>query len=126
MSYLVVKGGPERNAGGYVKFRKREEVDGLDINRIDKCDISVFPGGIYERQPVNAAHYICDRLDNKYDYLIDVERTDHPWHFSRFSYADCPNGYCLGQFPGRFVTSQKCVGKGQYDENPGLYPKSMK
>lgn len=42
--------------------------------------------------------------DTKVDYILHVDRDDHPENFSRFGYPWCENGYCTGNHPGRYNT----------------------
>lgn len=86
---------------------------------------------LYFAEPVRQDYTICDTAyigkdgkqktwrDPNFHYLLGLERNDHPDNFSRYGYALCPNGYCLNQFPGKYVTPQ------QYLTNiqpPGVAP----
>jgi hypothetical protein len=104
----------------YVAYNDKDEVFDLDQNVWHVTDEDVQRGAgvrhLYEF-PANApAPFICSRgRDKELNYLIGIERDDHPDHSSRFGYGRCPYGYCSGHFPGKYITSTMCS---VYDPQP--------
>lgn len=94
----------------YIKFNVKKDVGRLDINTFNQNNATVFPHHLYTGEPVNTAYYLCPTMprDKATDYIIDREKQVHPDHFSRFAYAGCPNGYCLAQWPGRYIVPSDC------------------
>ena len=53
--------------------------------------------------------YPCYRQQSpETHYVKGFDRGELPDHSSRFGYARCANGYCLGHFPGRYVNPPGC------------------
>ena len=82
---------------------------------------SQFPRNLYTGSPFNPsktqpnffreAGALPYPRDPEIDYFMFTDkdkngkpRETHPDHFSRFGYSWCPNGYCTGNFPGRYNT----------------------
>lgn len=104
----------------YVAFNDQDEVFDLDLNtwKTNKNAIKEGAAGrrMYKSEPRHPAYYTCfGGRDPETHYIIGVEREHHPDHSSRFGYAKCWNGYCSGQWPGRYATSALCS---EHDPQP--------
>jgi hypothetical protein len=80
------------------------------MNVVAREKASEFPRNFYKKEPFNISkcqpdRYFCNDypIDPKIDYLYDGTTT-HPGHFSRFGYPWFPNGYGVGNHPGRYNT----------------------
>ena len=94
----------------YAIYNSPGSVDRLNKNPYREVP-SQFPRQIYAREPSNPSHCqpfqgSCQNFvrDPEIDYFFPTERTQHPDHFSRFGYPWCPNGYCMGNMPGKYNT----------------------
>jgi len=64
---------------------------------------------MYGGNVMQQGYYVCSRpRDTELNYIIGVERDNHPDHFSHFGYARAPYGYGSGHWPGRYNTSIWC------------------
>lgn len=114
---------PGRNNRGYISFDDPIDVARLNQNTWlgtrDSIDRGITGRHMYFAEPIRQDYTICDTMyydvngkqwtwrDTEKHYLLGLDRDDHPNHFSRYGYAWCPNGYCLNQFPGKYVTPQQ-------------------
>jgi hypothetical protein len=110
---------PSNNKNTYVKYNRKNDVKALNMNTVQPgTPINVFPTNIYTGQLFPVPYYICgsgEPRDNNTDYIIDVERDQHPDHFSRFSrYAGSDLEYVSGPFNGKYNEGPNC----SYDEQP--------
>ena len=97
----------------YVAYNDRSEIKDLDRNVWNATAGTIADGvtgrHLYKHDPRHPAYYTCfGGRDKETHYIIDVERDHHPDHSSRFGYARCPNGYCSGHWPGRYISSDFC------------------
>jgi hypothetical protein len=104
----------------YVQYNDREAVKGLDINVWHSSNSIIADGAtgrhLYQHEPRHPAYYACDRTrDPGTQYIMGIDVEVHPDHSSRFGYAKCPNGYCSGHWPGRYIESTRCA---DYDPQP--------
>lgn len=97
----------------YAFYESRASLNKQDKNTVMSGDASEFPRNIYGKEPLNPSRcqplrYGCQDYprDTAINYFFGTERTVHPDHFSRFGYPWCPNGYCVGNHPGRYNTPQ--------------------
>jgi len=97
----------------YAFYESKASLRMQDRNTVPRKCASEFPRRIYAKEPFNPSHcqplqYDCQNYprDKTIDYFFGTERTVHPDHFSRFGYPWCPNGYCVGNFPGRYNTPE--------------------
>lgn len=107
-------------------------------NNLNDIPVSVFPRNIYGGEAMGG-HYDQPFRNNglpgatlgtpaefvprdvEMDYFIDPThnykgndptiKNTHPHHFSRFGYKGCPNGYCIGNWPGRYNTAPDLLNK---------------
>lgn len=98
---------------GYVGYNDRYDIKALDMNVWDATDATIADGAsgrhLYKNEPRSTSQYLCDDgRDVDTNYILGVDRDDHPDHTSRFSFGHCPNGYCTGNWPGRYATSLVC------------------
>lgn len=104
---------PSKNQS-YVQYMYPEDLKKLDRNtwNVDDNDLAAGAGGgraMYSVEPRHRAHYMCSGgRDPETRYLFNREKTRHPDFSSRFGYGRCPNGYCLGHFPGRYIVPSEC------------------
>jgi len=107
----------------YVNYNSDKEVCDLDLNIIDAKKTTVFPAHLYDGFPIHQPYYACSRpRDTNTQYIIGVERAEHPDHFSRFGYAKSRNGYGLGHWPGRYRVSEGCC---EDDQPQDMAPKQF-
>ena len=97
----------------YAFYESYGSLDRQNKNETPKPISTQFPRGIYVGEPYNQSkgqplQYMAQNgpRDTSIDYFVFAERTEHPAHFSRFAYPWCPNGYCVGNHPGRYNTPQ--------------------
>jgi len=95
----------------YAFYESKASLDKQNQNVVARKDATEFPRNIYVGESFNPARcqplqYTCQDYprDRNIDYFFGTERTMHPGHFSRFGYEWCPNGYCIGNHPGRYNT----------------------
>lgn len=102
----------ELRRGTYTQYNNEYNVRDLDMNTLKPTDRPTqFPTGLYEGPSFMNPTYICDKQprNSETNYLLGVERFDHPDHFSRYGYANCSNGYCRGPQAGRnYNTAENC------------------
>ena len=100
---------------GYVAYNSLSEVASLNLNDTDPSQAVVYPLNIYGGETFPLSQYVCQsgprNLD--YDYLIGVERKNHPQQQSRFGYANCENGYCMGIQSRGYITPANCCDNAQ-------------
>lgn len=94
----------------YVEYNNPESVKAINLNPwiIDNIAISNGAAGrrMYTYDKRHAAYTLCDKgRDKEVHYILGVERMEHPDHSSTFGYARCPNGYCSGAFPGKYIST---------------------
>ena len=93
----------------YVEYSDTDQVAWLNQNEYKRTEqISMFPRHMYSGKiTLPQANFICSRpRDVGYKYIYGVERYEHPdQNQSRFDYGRCPNGYCAGHFPGKYMSS---------------------
>jgi hypothetical protein len=96
-------------SNGYINPSNPEEIDRMNLSKIrDKFKVTTFPETFGE--PFIQPYYACFvPRSTKTAYIYNVERDEHPQHFSRYGYARCANGYCFGHMPGKYVVSDSCV-----------------
>lgn len=100
--------------GNYVMYNDRQEIKDLDRNVWHATDATIADGAtgrhLYKNEPRHAPYYTCwGNNDKEFNYILGVDRDDHPDHSSRFGYARCPNGYCSGHWPGRYISGDACA-----------------
>jgi len=94
---------------GYVQYEKDSQIAYLNQNTFDGDRTVIFPRHLYSGNARQQAYYTCFRpRDTELNYIIGVERDEHPDHFSHFGYARAPYGYGSGHWPGRYNTSIWC------------------
>lgn len=101
------------NDTAYVFYNSQKSLDTLNKNVVEGQVVSEFPRALYAAQPFNQSRcqplqYTCPSgpRDPDIDYFYPTEVQTHPAHQSRFSYPWCPNGYCIGNHPGRYNTPE--------------------
>lgn len=110
----------------YVMYNYPEEVKALDKNVWHAKLKSLIPEGytgrrLYEGEVRSPAQYACSEgRDPETHYILGLDRDDHPDHSSRFGYANCPNGYCSGHWPGRYNEGDACANNDP--QPPGMAP----
>ena len=108
---------------GYHTYNSEWSTKALNMNVVPRSKASEFPRNFYKKEPFNIStcqpnRFYCNDYprDREIDYFFPIERDVHPGHFSRFGYPWCPNGYCVGNHPGRYNTPlafqwQSCLPK---------------
>lgn len=98
---------------GYVFYESYGSIKTQNQNYVPDEEASQYPRGLYNAKPMAPSYcqplqYTCPSgpVDKNIDYMFGTEVKTHPPHFSRFSYPWCPNGYCVGNFPGRYNTPE--------------------
>jgi len=98
---------------GYVFYNSYGSVDTQNKNKVPVNVATEYPRGLYVGESLNPSvcqpnQFICQNRvrDPSIDYFFGTEVTEHPGHFSRFGYPWCPNGYCIGNHPGRYNTPE--------------------
>jgi len=95
----------------YIQYNNLREVEGLDKNVWDSS-YAILPDGstgrhLYDRQIPE--RYPCFRKQNpKTHFITSSGSGELPDYSSRFGYPGCPNGYCLGNFPGKRIQPPGC------------------
>jgi hypothetical protein len=96
---------------GYHTYNSPWSKAALDKNVVPRSQASEFPRQFYKKEPFNISkcqpdRYFCNDypIDKQIDYMFPTDRVTHPANFSRFGYPWCPNGYCIGNHPGRYNT----------------------
>lgn len=104
----------DKRRGKYINYKDPEQVNNLNQNVMpnDK-KISTFEKGLYpshlDARVMWDPYFLCSvPRDTTINYIYPNERQNHPDHFSRFAYADCPNGYCFGPIIGKYNTGVTC------------------
>lgn len=92
----------------YVTYEQKAQRDALDLNKLNKSNISVFPQHIYAGDVIPTPYTVSEVRDRNTAYVKDTERDEHPPHFSRFHYDFAPNGYNHGNLIGHYNSSQWC------------------
>lgn len=81
----------------YLQYNEPDFHKRMDLNTISGKDlkkISEFPNLAFTGQPYYTSPYICSPVrDTTRHYVINVERKNHPQHFSRYGYARTFTGY---------------------------------
>ena len=109
----------------HVRYHDPTEVAYLDQNVYNPKDATIFPKALYSGEPVPSPRYARGLpRDTDMTYIIDKERSAHPPHFSHFRYERCPNEYCVGVWPGRYITNCDCA-RGDDEEPHGVAPPRM-
>ncbi len=94
----------------YIAYNDPGEVNSVDVNRWYKYGDprvkSATGRWLYQVEPRVPSYYLCssDR-DPELVYVMGVDRDTHTDHAAHFSYARCPNEYCFGMMPGKFIVS---------------------
>lgn len=97
----------------YAFYESYASLKNQDRNVVKGPEATEYPRHIYQGQPFNPS--VCQPLqylaqnrprDINIDYFVWADREDHPPNFSRFAYPWCPNGYCVGNHPGRYNTPE--------------------
>ena len=94
----------------YAVYNSPSDIKSLDINYFDLNKVDEFPRHLYTGDITNTAYYLCPNMprDKDINYIIDVERDQHPDHFSRFAYGNNRNGYGFGLMVGRYQVAENC------------------
>lgn len=96
----------------YVTYNSKNEVAGLDLNSPSTNKAISFPGRIYAGEPFPVNNYICQQgmpRDTRTDYIIGLDRLQHPATFSRFGhYTGCDNEYCSGSYSRGYNAPPQC------------------
>ena len=96
----------------YIQYNNEQEVNDLDVNYTTFNDLNAnaYTRGFYSDVVLPQAPYICSRWrDINKSYVMDIERTNHPDHTSRFSYVrGSYYPYVSGHFPGKFIEPPMC------------------
>lgn len=92
-------------------FALGDNPNNLERNTVNGTKSVVFPLNIYQGNVFPLSQYACESgpRSTEYDYLIFSERDSHPDAPSRFGYANFPNGYGSGIWPGRYCTPAACI-----------------
>lgn len=106
----------------YVGYNDKRQIASLDKNVWNTSLKSIIPTGETGRylyrapdtadpsEPRHPSRSICEEgRDPETHYVLGLDRFDHPDHSSRFGYANCPNGYCSGHWPGRYNEGTACA-----------------
>ena len=98
----------------YVMYNYPEEVAALDKNvwhaRLKTLISDGKPVRLYDDVARPPTPYACDYCrDPETHYILGLDRDDHPDHSSRFGRGTCPNGYCSGHWPGRYIEDSRCA-----------------
>lgn len=98
-------------SAAYAFYDSYGSVNKQNDNAVKLQNVSEYPRNIYAKKSLNPSRcqplqYTCQdwARDPDIDYFYPTEVVQHPPHFSRFSYPWCPNGYCVGNHPGRYNT----------------------
>ncbi len=98
---------------GYVFYQSYGSIKTQNKNIVEADESSQYPKNLYGKQPFGYSYcqplqYECPSgpVDSSIDYMFGTEKQTHPPHFSHFAYPWCPNGYCVGNFPGRYNTPE--------------------
>ncbi len=101
----------------YIQYNNTQEVDYLNQNTFDAgqtIESGTTGRHLYAAPVRHPAYYTCFSLrDKETHYILGVDRDDHPDHSSRFGYARCPNGYCVGSNAGGYNTNSWCCDNAQ-------------
>ena len=96
----------------YVRYNVSQEVEDLDKPVWDSS-YGIPPNGstgrrLYQEQ--YPERYPCFRKKQPESHYVQgfSAKGQLPDHSSRFGYARCPNGYCLGHFPGKSINPSGC------------------
>lgn len=95
----------------YSFYESYGSVKNLNKNLVPVDASSEYPRRLYASEPFNQSRcqphqYTCPAgpRDVEIDYFLVAEKDTHPPHFSHFANPWCPNGYCVGNHPGRYNT----------------------
>lgn len=98
---------------GYVFYESYGSINTQNQNYVPVEEAAEYPKGLYKKESLNPSRcqplqYTCPNgpRDPSIDYFFPTEVETHPPHFSRFAYPWCPNGYCVGNHPGRYNTPE--------------------
>lgn len=96
----------------YSYYNSYGSIKNLNKNIVPVAAASQFPRRLYSSEPFNQSRcqplqYDCPAgpRDVDIDYFLVTERETHPPYPSRFANPWCPNGYCVGNMPGRYNTA---------------------
>lgn len=92
----------------YVAYNDPGEVNSVDLNRWYRPDDPRVKMGsgrlLYAVEPRVPSYFACSPdKDIELSYILGVDRDDHPDHASHFGFGRCPNGYCFGNMPGKYI-----------------------
>lgn len=106
----------------YVRYNDPEEIENLDRPVWDSS-YGITPSGATGRHLYNTLipeRYPCFRKQEPgTHYVSGFDKEELPDHSSRFGYDRCPNGYCLGHFPGKYIEPPGCC---EETLPPGMAP----
>lgn len=98
---------------GYAFYNSYGSVAARNQNEVSVKKVAQYPKGVYTAESFNPSRcqplqYLCQEnpRDPDIDYFFGTEVVQHPPHFSHFAYPWCPNGYCVGNHPGRYNTPE--------------------
>lgn len=97
-----------RGNNKYIQYNDPGDVNSINLNnwyRPDDPRVQIGTGRIlFAVEPRVPSNYACNNdKDIELSYILGVDRDNHPSHTSHFGYGRCPNGYCFGHIPGKYV-----------------------
>ena len=119
-----------RRGGKYVQYKDAEQVNMLNQNFMPNDQkLTTFPKNIYpndlDSRVMWNPYFACSvPRDTSINYIYPNEVQSHPDHYSRFGYANCPNGYCFGPIIGKYNEGITCSADPQPENMApeNLYP----
>jgi hypothetical protein len=99
----------------YVEYNDPQQIKDLDSHSWNSS-YNIVPSGSTGRhlyQELYPEKNPCFRKEaSESHYINGFTKGELPDHSSRFGYANgCPNGYCLGHFPGKYIVPPGCCDK---------------
>ena len=96
----------------YIRYNDPTEVKNLDKPVWDSS-YAIPPNGSTGRrlyEELKPERYPCFREQYPRSHYVEGQtaKGQLPDHSSRFGYNRCPNGYCLGHFPGKYINPPGC------------------
>lgn len=95
----------------YAFYNSYGSIKNMNKNLVPVAAASEYPRRLYASEPFGQSkcqplQYSCPAgpRDTEIDYFLVLEKDTHPPHASRFANPWCPNGYCVGNHPGRYNT----------------------
>lgn len=124
-----------RGDTAYAFYESYGSIKNLNKNFVPVQEASEYPRNLYVAEPFNQSRCQPNQFkcptgprDPTIDYFFGTEVTVHPPHFSRFGNPWCPNGYCMGNMPGRYNTPEAFRWQTEFQTAPqykGLAPEKF-